>query len=149
MPCKNDGTCLDERGGFRCLCMPGMNKDELSLKVSYLYATNVCKSVQEESNWSGKQAERLTILAWLSQNESCIVCLWELSHGCYFCYICPSGIHHKVLWLSLYYCYCLNVYFHGDENDYGFMRRSRHFRAIYIPLYSFFLKYYSMHLTKR
>lgn len=22
-PCKNEGTCLDERGGFRCLCMPG------------------------------------------------------------------------------------------------------------------------------
>ena len=22
-PCQNEGTCIDERGGFRCICMPG------------------------------------------------------------------------------------------------------------------------------
>lgn len=22
-PCHNQGTCLDERGAFRCVCMPG------------------------------------------------------------------------------------------------------------------------------
>ena len=25
-PCQNQGTCLDERGAFRCVCMPGKIK---------------------------------------------------------------------------------------------------------------------------
>lgn len=22
-PCQNKGTCLDQRGGYKCICMPG------------------------------------------------------------------------------------------------------------------------------
>ena len=32
-PCMNQGTCLDERGGYRCLCMPGK-----SMKNMYPYS---------------------------------------------------------------------------------------------------------------
>ena len=28
-PCLNKGTCLDQRGGYKCICMPGKSESDL------------------------------------------------------------------------------------------------------------------------